>query len=190
VRDALRRVARPRRRWAERFDDQFSTLWALYKQMGVAGCPILHKARLNGAASSACGIDAGIHYVKRASPPRAGRSSTRCGMKFGARATKESQFRDRADRRGRASDGASEIAEQIVDLPIRRECPTRFGGLVDHVNRPTCGERRPADVGSTRQHLKTGSGTPSPHTRGHRHTACALSQCKPLEHSESCITTA
>jgi hypothetical protein len=68
VRDALRRVARPRRRWAERFDGQFSTFSALYKQMGVAGCPLLHKARLNGAASSACGIDVGIPCVKRASP--------------------------------------------------------------------------------------------------------------------------
>jgi hypothetical protein len=68
VRDALRQVARPRRRWAERFDGKSSTFSALYKQMGVAGCPVLHKARLNGAASSACGIDAGIPCVTRASP--------------------------------------------------------------------------------------------------------------------------
>jgi len=47
VRDALRRVARPRRRRAERFDGQFSTFSALYKQMGVPACTVLHKARLN-----------------------------------------------------------------------------------------------------------------------------------------------
>jgi hypothetical protein len=68
VRDALRQVARLRRRWAERFDGQFLTFWALYKQMGVLGCPVLHKARLNGAVSSGCGIDVGIPCVKRASP--------------------------------------------------------------------------------------------------------------------------
>ena len=37
---------------------------------------------------------------------------------------------------GSILDGMPEIADQIVDLPMRRGCPVGVGGLTDHVNNP------------------------------------------------------
>ena len=33
-------------------------------------------------------------------------------------------------------EGMAEIAEQIVDMPVRRASPEGVGGLADHVNNP------------------------------------------------------
>ncbi|HJY34221.1 MAG TPA: hypothetical protein VJ260_05180, partial [Vicinamibacterales bacterium] len=37
---------------------------------------------------------------------------------------------------GALLEGMAEIAEQILDLPIRRGVPAGVGGLADHVNSP------------------------------------------------------
>src|SRR5665647_3497680 len=36
-----------------------------------------------------------------------------------------------------AMEGVGEIAEQVLDLPVRRGAPTRIGGLVDVVRSPS-----------------------------------------------------
>ena len=54
---------------------------------------------------------------------------------------------------GAILEGASEIAEQIFDLPVRLGCPSWIGGLSDHVNNPSFGTAVGLVIYAHRNHL-------------------------------------